>query len=245
MRIAIISDIHGNYTALQSVLADMAQQQVDSIVCLGDTITLGPQPLEVLAKLRNLDQCTFIMGNHDAAVIRPELAAEYEITDYLVPDLTWCRSLLSESDLDMLDGFLPTHEMILDNGMKLLFFHGSPHSSTDIIQAATPAEELDKFFEGQTADVLIGGHSHVQMYRRHGDKLIINPGSVGNAFKFTYTPGNPPSLLPWAEYTIISQNGSVLDVDLRRVPFDTAEVHQRVRESGLHGKEWWLRQYQP
>lgn len=244
MRIAIISDIHGNYTALQRVLADIEQQHVDSIVCLGDTITLGPQPLEVLAALRGLN-CTFIKGNHDSAVICPELAAQYEITDYLIPDLKWCRSLLSEADLDLLDSFLPAHEMTLANGTTLLFFHGSPQSPTDIIEAATPTAALDEFFRGQTADVLIGGHSHVQMYRRHGEKLIINPGSVGNAFKFTYTPGNPPSLLPWAEYTILGQNGPVLDVDLRRVPFDTAEVHQRVRESGLHGKEWWLRQYQP
>jgi len=54
--------------------------------------------------------------------------------------------------------------------------------------------------------VFIGGHSHIQMHRRHGEKLFLNSGSIGNAFKFAFSPGNPPSLLPWAEYAIVEQD---------------------------------------
>ena len=81
------------------------------------------------------------------------------------------------------------------------------------------------------------------MYRRYGDRLILNSGSVGNSFMYAYSPGNVPSLLPWAEYTIISQNENYLDVDLRRVYFDTAELIKLVTQSGLPGTDWWLRQY--
>jgi len=66
---------------------------------------------------------------------------------------------------------------------------------------------------------------------------------VGNTFVFAYAPGNIPSLLPWAEYTIISQNENYLDVDLRRIYFDTDELIKLVKQSGLPGTDWWLRQY--
>lgn len=242
MRIAFISDIHGNFTALEAVLADIKSQHVDQVICLGDTVSLGPQPREVLDALRKLN-CVIIKGNHDSAILDPEEAEKFEITEYLIPDLYWCRDRLTQDDLKFIDSFIPMYEINLSNGINILCFHGSPLSPTDIIQATTPPELLDKYFEGQKAAVFIGGHSHIQMYRRYGDKLILNSGSVGNSFMYAYAPGNVPQLLPWAEYTIISQNGSYLDVDLRRVYFDTAKLIEQVAVSGLPGAGWWLRQY--
>jgi len=242
MRIAFISDIHGNFTALQAVLADIKLQNVDQIICLGDTVTLGPQPKEVLNTLRELN-CVLIKGNHDAAVLDPEEAEKYEITEHLIPDLYWCRERLTLDDLNFIEAFKSTHEINLSNGITILCFHGSPLSPTHLIQSTTTAELLDQYLVGQKATVFIGGHSHIQMYRRYGDKLILNSGSVGNSFMFAYSPGNVPSLLPWAEYTIISQKENYLDVDLRRVYFDTAELIKLVRQSGLPGTDWWLRQY--
>ena len=242
MRIAFISDIHGNYTALQAVLSDIKNQQVDQIICLGDTITLGPQPKEVLNTLRELN-CVLIKGNHDWAILDPEEAAKFEITEHLIPDLYWCREHLNLADLNFISSFKATYEVVLPNGVIVICFHGSPLSPTDLIQSTTPPELLDKYFEGQKATIFIGGHSHIQMYRRYGEKLILNSGSVGNAFKFAYSPGNIPSLLPWAEYMIIHQAGNELDVDLRRVYYDTDELQKIVRESNLPGTDWWLRQY--
>lgn len=242
MRIAFISDIHGNFTALQAVLADIKLQKVDEIISLGDTVTLGPQPKEVLNTLRELN-CALIKGNHDAAVLDPEEAEKFEITEHLIPDLYWCRERLTRDDLNFIEAFKSTHEVKLPNGVVILCFHGSPLSATDLIQSETPADQLDKYFDGQKASVFIGGHSHIQMYRRHGEKLILNSGSVGNSFIFAYSPGNVPSLLPWAEYTIISQKENYLDVDLRRVYFDTTELIKLVIQSGLPGTDWWLRQY--
>lgn len=243
MRIAFISDIHGNFTALQAVLADLKLQKVDRLICLGDTATMGPQPLEVLATLQALD-CTFIKGNHDSAVLKPEEAAKYEIAIHLLPDLVWCREQLSESHLDFIESFHPYNELVLPNGVSLLSFHGSPQSSTDLLQATTPNDVLEKYFEGQKATIFIGGHSHIQMYRRLGNRLILNSGSVGNAFEYAFSPGQVPSLLPWAEYGIVSQDGDSLDVDLRRVYYDTDALLEEVKKSGLPGKAWWLRQFQ-
>jgi putative phosphoesterase len=242
MRIAFLSDIHGNYIALEAVLKDLEAQNIDQVVSLGDTLTMGPQPVEVLHKLKELN-CLFIKGNHDAAVISPELAEQYEITHYLVPDLYWCQNKLTADDLKFLDSFNPMLTLKLSDRVSILAFHGSPLSTTDIIQATTPPEVLDKYFAGQNADIYIGGHSHIQMTRRYGEKLILNSGSVGNAFKFAYAPGLSPSLLPWAEYMVIEQVGDAVGIDSRRVYFDTDELHRIVKDSGLPGTAWWLRQY--
>jgi putative phosphoesterase len=242
MRIAFISDIHGNFTALQAVLADIQTQSIDQIVCLGDAVTLGPQPLEVLNALREL-KCLYIKGNHDAATLDPESAVQYEVASHLIPDLYWCRNRLSPDDLRFIDAFKPMHEINLPHGNHILAFHGSPLSFTDIIQATTPNELLDAYLEGQKANIFIGGHSHVQMVRRYDNKLILNSGSIGNAFKFAYSPGKPVYLLPWAEYMIINQSENSLGIDARRVYFDIDELLKKVKESELPSTPWWFDQY--
>lgn len=243
MRIAFISDIHGNFSALQAVLADIKTQRVDQTICLGDTVSLGPQPKETLDTLKALNGI-YIKGNHDEAILEPAKATRHEITEHLIPDLYWCRERLSSDDVEFIGAFKGTHELTFPNGIKLLAYHGSPLSTTDIIQATTPPDVLEKYFAGQSAFVFIGGHSHIQMHRRHGKKLILNSGSVGNAFEFAFSPGNPPRLLPWAEYAIIDQSDNSFNVDLRRVYFDIDLLLKAVKESGLPGTEWWLKQYQ-
>ena len=65
MRIGLISDIHGNLFALEAVLAELARERLDDLVCLGDVAALGPEPVGVLARLRTA-QCSVVMGNTDA-----------------------------------------------------------------------------------------------------------------------------------------------------------------------------------
>jgi putative phosphoesterase len=243
MRIAFISDIHGNFTALQAALADLASQPVDQVVCLGDVVTLGPQPRETLDAIRKLN-CIHIMGNHDEAVLDPESAEEHEIASHLIPDLRWCRERLSAEELDFIASFKPMQEIRLPRGNRILAYHGSPLSNTHIIQATTPNKDLDVFLKEQNSEIFIGGHSHIQMTRRYGGKLILNSGSVGNAFKSAYVRGKPVYLLPWAEYMVIEQNGDSLRVEARRVYFDTNALLEKVRTSGVPCSDWWLRQYQ-
>lgn len=242
MRIGFVSDIHGNFTALEAVLAEIKRQGIDQLICLGDTVSLGPQPAEALNSLREWNAVT-IMGNHDQAILEPENSSQFEIADHLIPDLEWGREQLSDGDLDFIRSFASTHTVRFGNGIELLAFHGSPQSTTHLIQATTPPKMLDEYFAGQAASVFIGGHSHIQLHRRHGNKLILNSGSVGNAFQYAFSPGNPPNLLPWAEYAILEQDGAFLRSDMRRVYFDTDRVVKLVKASGLPGADWWIRQY--
>jgi len=242
MRIGFISDIHGNFTALQAVLEDMKTQSVDEVICLGDTVSLGPQPKEVPDTLREL-KCVIIQGNHDATMLDPDKAQEYQITLHLVPAFHWARGILSKEDMEFIASFKSTHEVTFPNGMKLLAFHGSPESTTEILQVLTPQERLDELFGNTDASIFIGGHSHIQMHRRYGKKLILNSGSVGNAFEYVYDKITPPKLLPWAEYAILEQTENTFRVDLRRVNFNIPKLIQIVKESDVPGGDWWIEQY--
>lgn len=98
MRIALISDIHGNLLALEAVLADARAVGVDRFACLGDVATLGPKPREVLQVLRALG-CPCILGNHDAFLLEPELVTRYTQAPVIVEAVDWCRAQLTLEDL--------------------------------------------------------------------------------------------------------------------------------------------------
>ncbi|MBI3242795.1 MAG: metallophosphoesterase family protein [Chloroflexi bacterium] len=244
MNLAVLSDIHGHYTALDAVLNDLSRQHIDSVVCLGDVATIGPQPLEVIARLKSLG-CACIMGNHDAALLNPANAPQLLIPPPLRPTLEWCAGQLAPDDVAYLASFQPVLNLSLGPGAEVLCFHGTPGSNIGLLLPTTPVEELDGLLAGQPATFFIGGHSHLQMLRQHGGKLFINPGSVGSAFAQLPAPGVTPALLPWAEYAIVSWESGVVSVDLRRVPFDIAAFYEVVSQSDIPLKQWWLQQYGP
>ena len=172
MRVALISDIHGNHVALEAVLAHIESQDPDLLICLGDVATIGPQPVQVLESLRDTD-CVCLRGNHDDALLRPESAEALNIARPLFSSLHWTLTRLNASDLAFLASFPATHCVTLDSQHQLLCFHGSPQSNTDLILATTPAAELDDLLGPSEAMVLAGGHTHIQMLRQHRGRLVI------------------------------------------------------------------------
>ncbi len=236
MRLALISDIHGNLAALEAVIADIAQWQIERVVCLGDAVASGPQPRQVIELLaRHADG--LVLGNTDAFILDPRMTADadedtqrWEIID------TWCAVQLGRDDINFMQTFSPTLEITLDDGIQVLAFHGSPRSFHDRILATTPDVELDAMFGSPTATVLVGGHTHIQMLRRYNNHILLNPGSVGMAYT---TTANGSIINPaWAEYAIVECVGGSLSVDLRRVPFDRAVVAQAILASGIPYAEW-------
>lgn len=242
MRIGLISDIHGNLTALEAVLTDLVAHPVDKLICLGDVATLGPQPKQVIARLRALG-CPCIKGNHESALLDLKRAADYQVAPSLIPTVEWCAGLLNADEMDYLRSFQPLLELPAEDNVSLLCYHGSPQSNIAQILATTPADRLDKYFDGQKADVFIGGHTHIQMMRQYNGKLIVNPGSVGSAFRKPYQAGSVPELLPWAEYGIVSVQRGKVSVDLRRVALDIPAFYKVISESGIPDQDWWLQQY--
>ncbi len=241
MRAAVISDIHGNLVALDTVLADIERARPDTIVCLGDVVEAGPQPREVLARLREIDAHT-IMGNTDERVLHPQpYTPPTERARRSAEIEAWNVALLTPEDRAFLAGFRATLALELAPGSALLCFHGSPRSNTEVILATTPEHELDLMLAGCDALVLIGGHTHTQMLRRYRQQLIVNTGSVGMPFELGPGGDRRP---PWAEYALIEAGPDGLRIDLRRVPLDVAAVIRAAQASGMPHAESWSEPWQ-
>lgn len=242
MRAALLSDIHGNLVALDAVLADLERAQPDTIICLGDVVENGPQPREVLARLRDIGAHT-VLGNTDERVLHPQpYDPPTERARRSATIEAWNVSLLTPEDRSFLASFRATVTLELAPGMTVLCFHGSPRSNTEVILATTPEHDLDLMLAGCEGLVLIGGHTHTQLLRRYRQQLIVNPGSVGMPFELRSGGDYRP---PWAEYALVEASPAGLRIDLRRVALDVAAVVRAAHVSGMpHADTWseaWLR----
>jgi putative phosphoesterase len=246
MRIAVISDMHGNDLAFEAVDADIKDQNVDQIVCLGDAIQGGPQPAEVVRRLRRMN-CPVVMGNADAWLISGEETGDEGIPPERLRKMgeirLWSLSQLTEDDINFISKFQPTVSIKMEAELDLLCFHGSPASFDDIILPAAPEEEFKKFLGPYTGKILTGGHTHAQQLRRIGDLFFFNPGSVG----FTYSHDQPEGQFyadPWAEYAILTAEKGKIRVEFRRIPFAAEALIRIHRESGRPFAEDAIAQYQ-
>lgn len=242
MRIALIADLHGNLTALEAVLAELNNDSIDQIVCLGDVAIFGPQPGETLARLRDLG-CQVVMGNTDAWALDPQPhPVRNEDTVYFNAIELWGAAQLSDADRAFIRTFRSTVSVDLGHGTTLLCYHGSPRSYHDSIVATTPDEELARYFGDAPATILAGGHTHLPFARRFLQSIVLNPGSVG--LPYERLPGGGARNPPWAEYAILTVNGTTVRVELRRTPVDMAQVAQAVQRSGMPHAGWWLADWQ-
>jgi putative phosphoesterase len=243
MRIAVISDMHGNCLALDKALGDIEQQRVDQIVCLGDAIQGGPQPAQTVQRLRELG-CPVVMGNADAWLLTAEETGAEKTTEQQLRVREWSLAQLSAQDKEFIEGFQPTVEIGLDGGRKLLCFHGSPGSFDDIILPETPEETVMGWLGQYAGAVMCGGHTHLQQVRRITDRFFFNPGSIGLVYD-RHQPEEGFRLDPWAEYAILTSAGEQVSLEFRRVPYDVADLVRVYQQSGRPGAETMIGQYQP
>ena len=235
MQIAIISDIHGNDVALDAVLADLERHAVDRVVCLGDAVQGGPQPAQVVSRLRALG-CPVVMGNADAWLIsgqdsgREPISPERQARMDVVRE--WMLSCLTPGDRAFIADFQPTVTIETGVGPRLLCFHGSPASFDDVILPTTPEDAFQRLLGGYGGSILTGGHTHLQQVRRLGDYFFFNPGSVGLAYSHQQEDEAAFRVDPWAEYAVLSAEPGRLGLDFRRVSFDVAELLRAYRAGG-------------
>ena len=246
MRIAVISDMHGNDLAFEAVEANIQGQKIDQIVCLGDAIQGGPQPAAVVQRLRALN-CPVVMGNADAWLISGVETADDGIPSERLKKMgeirIWSLSQLTEDDRAFIANFQPTVTVNLEDDIDLLCFHGSPTSFDDIILPAAPEEEFQKILGPYADRILTGGHTHAQQIRRNGERFFFNPGSVGFAYSH-YQPDGQFLADPWAEYAILTVEKGQTSLEFRRVHFEVRELIRIYRASGRPFADEAMAQYQ-
>ncbi|MDH3249767.1 MAG: metallophosphatase family protein [Acidimicrobiia bacterium] len=245
MRLALISDIHGNTAALDAVIADMNGLHPDVVICLGDIAAGGPDPGGAIDRVAEV--ATFaVQGNTDAGLV--DMPAWWRdpgsigLPDDAIPGMevtVWTAERVTEEHRGFLADLPLTVEVDLGEVGDLLAFHGSPRSFDELVTATTAPDALDTMFAGTSASVMAGGHSHVPLLRRHRGITRVNPGSVGMPFgRYGYAGGAP--VLAHAEYAVLSAAGSLVDVELRQVPVDRETLEASVGRSGMPRADWWL-----
>ncbi|HEX8033448.1 MAG TPA: metallophosphoesterase family protein [Ktedonobacterales bacterium] len=241
MRVAIISDIHGNAYALDAALADIEGQAVDHIICLGDAIQGGAQPAETVQRLRELG-CPVVMGNADAWLLTGKETGNEGVTPVQEAVRQWSLARLTPDDQAFIAAFEPVIRVPLTENDTLLCFHGSPSSFDDIILPTTPYETVRAHFQEQSARWFSGGHTHLQQVRRIGEATFFNPGSIGVAYDHDQ-PEDNLRLDPWAEYAILTATPASVSLEFRRVPFPVAPLLAILRESDRPHAENLIREY--
>jgi putative phosphoesterase len=239
LTIALVADIHGNLAAFEAVREVLKAEPPDQIVCLGDVAATGPQPREVLRRLRERG-CAVVMGNADAELL--DLAppgSEADEESRRIGDISrWCAAQLDDADRAFLASFQSTVEIPLGEERRLLCCHGSPRGYDDVIVAATPDDELDIMIGEHGATVIAGGHTHVRMLRAFRGREIVNPGSVGLAYQFF--PDGSVRVPPWAEFALLSHaDDGAVSVDFRRVPYDRDATLRAMTERQMPHAAWW------
>ena len=233
-KIALLSDVHGNATALEAVLANAESQGVTDYWFLGDLLMPGTGRRNVLDRLNQLPISLQVRGNWEDSLWRA-LHGKLDLSRPSHLYLTrLCHFILEEIRPEEIDRMqdLPLQVLTEVEGLKIAVSHHLPDKNwgRELIHIGDQAD-FDRLFEGNEAAIAIYGHIH-QQFLRYGTKgqLVINPGSIGQPFFLDATLRQDLR----AQYAIIEIDETGLkDVDLCRVAYDVEQELEIARELQL------------
>lgn len=172
-KVLVIADIHGNREALNAVLS--AERNFDSVLFLGDSVSPGPQPAETLDLLSSLPGI-HIRGNHDLEMLDPSLTENWPQPWKVFND--WVRDQLGYEDLEFLRKLTLDGDYRVGNA-DLHLCHGYVPGRVRHVIPYSPDEDFKAIATSSEATHVLFGHSHIQFRKRVGQRVFINPGSVG------------------------------------------------------------------
>lgn len=231
MRIAAVSDIHGNLFALDAVLRDIERRGADLIVNLGDILSGPLLPSETADRLMALDLPT-IRGNHERQLLtlspeRMGASDRYAFDHITAAHRNWITGL-------------PT---VLTPAADVFMCHATPYNDVDcyledlIDEELRPAplRDIEKRTGDCTASLILCGHSHIPRLLRLGSgQLIVNPGSVGIQAYVGHDPG-PHTVevgSPHARYALADRSPHGWQVEFFAVPYDWDSASRLAEERG-------------
>lgn len=233
MKIAVISDIHGNLTALDAVLEDIESQECEKVFVLGDYAMAGPRPSETvnwfMKKLGDKNY-KMIQGNTDFMIA--------DFSDELYANIKSKAPIMAEAlkdDVKTLNIIqkdflknLPIQLQVEEEGVKFLLVHGSPRKNNEDILPETPLSEIEKMLVNVEADVVLCGHTHLPCgFQTSGKKTVVNVGSVGRPFT-----SEPKSC--YLKLTV--ENGKCL-FEHRFVQYDNEKAAEVLRKRNFRGSD--------
>jgi putative phosphoesterase len=213
MKLLILSDIHGNWPALEAVL--QAEPDFDAVAFCGDVVDYGPCPVECIRWLRD-HAGHLVRGNHDNALaFDQDCRCMGSFREYSLATRAWHGGLVGESDREFLRG-MPTLDWFEWEGKHFRMAHATPQG--DLFEYL-PMGQWEDRARGLEADYVLLGHTHVQGMRTFGKTTVVNPGSVGLA-----RDGGGQAC-----YAVFAGD----QMELKRVPYDVERTIATLRKAPL------------
>ena len=228
MKIAVISDIHGNMQALDSVLKDVKSQECKKILCLGDLALAGPQPDKVIDFIKEQKDWEIIQGNTDKLIgdfnhaLADELKSKFKIMGNA---LEYDVNSLTQEQKEYLRN-LPAQKTLMIEGVKILAVHGSPRRNNEDILPDRPIAEIDEIFKDVDADLIFCGHTHIPCgYQTTHKQTVVNAGSVGRPMTEDAKPC----------YVVAEIKNGKFSVEHRFVDYDRNLAAELLMQRGFKG----------
>ena len=235
MKIAIISDLHGNIDALESVLSDIKLENCSKIFCLGDIAMAGPEPSETISRIHALMQSKdfhIIQGNTDSMLSVFSFdthKAILEVNAVMANAYLADSQLLNDEEKEFLKN-LPEKEEIELFGIKILLVHGSPRKNNENIYPNLKIEEVEEMIAGTNANIIFCGHTHMPCgYQTNTNQTVVNVGSIGRPF----------SEIPDSCYAImdINEDNSTYTLKHKFVKYDVEKAAAKLEKRAFEGSE--------
>ncbi len=232
MQILIISDIHGNYPALEAVDSAFREKDFDLVINCGDSLVYGPFPNETLQWLQD-NSAISILGNTDKKVLT--LLSGKKLDKPTNPDklvmYTWTAEQLSTGNAAYLKSLKKkSHTLVEDSGKNanrniwdIGIFHGSPAKNHEFLFDTTPDSRFIELSRMTSSDIVLCGHSHTPFHKVIGPTHFINPGSIGRMFD-----GDPR-----ASCATIEISANTISVDLLRISYDIEKTVEALQHHSL------------
>lgn len=231
MRLAILSDIHGNLLGLDAVLEDIrANGPIDQIIVAGDLAWGGPRPAEVIERLREIG-ARAVMGNMDAYLLGdrspfPTRESEHSRAHPLV---RWTESKVGKEHIEFLQALPFSLRLNVDGPGRLLVVHANPHNLDDPLLLDRPAAEILPLVEGAEADVIAHGHLHINGSCNLEGLQLVNVASAG-------LPRDGDTRPAWDLFEW-NPEARVWTFTPRRVAYDLEEAVADFLASGMPGAD--------
>ncbi|SEM49685.1 phosphoesterase, MJ0936 family [Mesobacillus persicus] len=233
-KIAILTDIHGNNAALTAVLDEIDHDlQVEHIYCLGDLVGIGHETNEVLETLFSREDVSFVLGNHDEAILDILAGKEPESKGPERDHHKWIASRLNEQLTAPLHQ-IPKQLESNYNGKKFLFTHYHLNEENEFmtVDYEPTAKKLDEHYSKTNADVVCFGHHHVVHHFHSRQRLYFNPGALGCQYK---------PIAPYAMLTV-GELGNI-NIDLKEVPYNNKDYMLAYSRLPIPAKDFVLKNF--
>lgn len=224
--IYVFSDLHANIAAWDAIISNIDIHNFSRSIKIfaGDYINFGPWPNETISLIKSLTNALFVIGNQDQFILDENNSkiSSYVRDERIIEHLNWTRNQISKENIEWLRSLLVIRRVDIDS-RKIIIFHGDYENT----EKGLSNEHLERIGE----EIIICGHIHKPYKKEIANKIIINPGSVGD-------PLDGDNRASYSKIEISSDN---LNVEYRRINYDISLIENELENRKVPWREYIIK----